>query len=73
MNWREKKKPHTHTHQRNRSEEDAEEENERQFKEVCRPRLAKPVHFQSRRKFLSPQNYVPFKQALRYGFCTANQ
>lgn len=45
-----------------RSKKDAEEENERQFKEVCRPRLVKPVHDLSHRKFLSAQNYALVKQ-----------
>lgn len=47
--------------QQNRSKKDVEEENERQFKEACRPRLVKPVHFLSQRNFFKPQDYYRYR------------
>lgn len=50
-----------YTDQQNRSKKDVEKENERQFKEACRPRLVKPVHFLSQRNFFRPQDYYRYR------------
>lgn len=50
-----------YTDQQNKSKKDVEEENERQFKEACRPRLVKPVHFLSQRNFFKPQDYYRYR------------
>lgn len=50
-----------YTDQQKRSKKDVEEENERQFKEACRPRLVKLVHFLSQRNFFKPEDYYRYR------------